>query len=136
MANLPNTIAMDDLSDDDHDNDMNNNTRNNVVCGYLIRINPSGTPLNTFILTDETTSIGRKKDNQIILMDPTVSSRHAEIEIDIEEHNAYITDLKSTNKTRHGKILPAQADNQRNKAIKPMRQILIKSGDYITFGGI
>lgn len=133
MAELPNTIAMDDVESDD-DNDNVNNNDSNDVRGYLIRIDVNGNAVNTFILTKETTSIGRKKSNDIILIDATVSSNHAEIEIDISDHTAYVVDLKSTNKTRIGKEIPSK-DNQ-NKKLKPNRQSIVKSGEYVTFGGI
>ena len=138
MAELPNTIAMDDVESDDDDtnNNTNNNNNNNDVRGYLIRIDlkQNGKATNTFILTKETTTIGRKKSNDIILIDQTVSSSHAEIEIDSNEHEAFVIDLKSTNKTRTGKKMPSK-DHQ-NKKAKPNRQTLIRSGDYITFGGM
>ena len=138
MEELPNTVAMDDdSSDDNDDNNANNDTNNNNntdVYGYLIRIDVYGQEINTFILTKETTTIGRKKKNDIILIDNTVSSNHAEIEIDLNEKEAFVTDLKSTNKTRIGKQIPSK--NNQNKKIKANRQSLLRSGDYLTFGDV
>lgn len=49
-----------------------------------------------FTLDQRTTSIGRNKDNNIVIESPGVSGQHARINF---EDNFFITDLRSTNGT-------------------------------------
>eukprot|EP01083_Nonionella_stella_P232678 820521_1 len=133
MADLPNTIAMDDLSDEETLPPSPNKPTTDVH-GYLVRIDASGNHQTPFILTKSTTTIGRKKNNDIILTNNTISSNHAEIEIDISNKEAFIIDLNSTNKTRTGRQLPS--NTHKNNSIKSNRECIIRSGDYITFGDV
>eukprot|EP01083_Nonionella_stella_P183092 660706_1 len=129
---LPNTMAMDDI-DSDESSDHPNETDIEVY-GYLVRIDHNGALQTPFLLTKETNTIGRMKTNVIVLTNPTISSKHAEIIFDISQHMAYIVDLKSTNHTRTGAVLPSE--DHSNKKIKSNRECIIKSGEYVTFGDV
>eukprot|EP01084_Bolivina_argentea_P294708 507177_1 len=139
MADLPNTIAMDDEFDIDLITPTPNTTSTAIntnispeIHGYLIRIDNNGNNDTPFILTKRTTSIGRSPSNDIILTEPTISSLHAEIEINLLSSTAYIIDLNSSNKTRIGPSLPT--NSYHNPPKKPNRECIVNSGDYVTFG--
>eukprot|EP01083_Nonionella_stella_P238788 836555_1 len=135
MADLPNTMAMDDDPIDWSNNSNTNNTNtNNTIYGYLIRIDTHGEHDTPFILTKPTTTIGRHSNNDIILSASTISSFHAEIEINISSGYAYLTDLNSTNNTRIGPQLPTIRYSNPSK--KANRECIVQSGDYVTFGDI
>ena len=48
-----------------------------------------------------------------------------------DKTEAFVTDLKSMNKTRVGKTL-----KEKNNKARPYRQVAIKSGEFVTFGGV
>ena len=84
-----------------------------------------GVTLNTFELVKETTTIGRKSDNDIQLNDAVASSRHAQITIKPNEYmeeqiDAKLDDLNSTNGT------------QVNNCI--IKSVELRNGDVIQIG--
>ena len=88
-----------------------------------------------YLLTKERTSLGRASSNDIQLRHRSVSSKYAEIEINTRKRKAFVIDLKSTNRTRIGQQHPSKAPYGRNKCIKPNKECILESGDYLTFGG-
>jgi pSer/pThr/pTyr-binding forkhead associated (FHA) protein len=77
----------------------------------------SGTPHE---LTEEIITIGRAPDNLIVLEDPSVSARHAEIRAVSSAY--YLKDLGSTNGTRLNG--------------NPITESKLAHGDRLRFGGI
>ncbi len=112
---------MDDQSDDDNNQPPLQKDRN--VYGYLVCYNDNDNSGRPYILTKPTTTFGRKPNNDIHLNNNTISTKEA-----------FIIDLKSTNKTRIGHQLPTES--HKNKSIKPNRECIIRSGDYVTFGDV
>ena len=66
--------------------------KNIILYGYLKTIK------GTIKLTKQRISIGRNKNNQIVINNNTISKDHALIEFD-EEYNCTIKDLNSSNGT-------------------------------------
>ena len=71
-------------------------------------------------IVEHITTIGRAPDNTILLEDPSVSGRHAQIEIDGETFR--LKDLGSTNGTRVNGL--------------PITETILRFDDRIRFGGI
>ena len=117
-------------SSDNEDNDED------VVYGYLIRVDDNDLTVNTYELKNTTVSIGRQQTNDLVLEDETISSNHCEIEFDKSDKDipAFITDLKTKNKTRLGNELARKGNP--NKKCKPNRQYPITSGMCITMGNV
>jgi pSer/pThr/pTyr-binding forkhead associated (FHA) protein len=83
---------------------------------------PDNTELS-YELTDELVTVGRLSDNAIELVDPSVSSHHAELSVSGQDY--ILKDIGSTNGTRlNGKSLPA--DQERT----------LRDGDVVLFGQI
>ena len=72
---LPETQALDSVSDSEEEEVDNGD----LPYGYLIRINEKDEPTETFELNKKTITIGRKKSNDIVLTDNTISSLHCEL---------------------------------------------------------
>ncbi|MDQ6655298.1 MAG: FHA domain-containing protein [Verrucomicrobiota bacterium] len=71
-------------------------------------------------LTDELITIGRSPENAIQLSDPSVSSRHAQLQLTGDSYE--LRDVGSTNGTRvNGEAITA---------------VLLRPGDQIRFGGL
>ena len=71
-------------------------------------------------LTEELITIGRAPDNAIVIDDPSVSSRHAQLELSGETYR--LKDLESTNGTRVNGI--------------PVTETALRFDDRIRFGGV
>ena len=71
-------------------------------------------------LTDEVIAVGRSSDNTIVIYDPSVSSRHAQLELSGETYR--LKDLESTNGTRVNGI--------------PITETMLRFDDRIRFGGV
>ncbi len=71
-------------------------------------------------LAEELITIGRAPDNAIVIDDPSVSSRHAQLELGGETYR--LKDLESTNGTRVNGI--------------PITETVLRFDDRIRFGGI
>lgn len=71
-------------------------------------------------LTDEVITVGRSSDNTIVIYDPSVSSRHAQLELSGETYR--LKDLESTNGTRVNGI--------------PITETMLRFDDRIRFGGV
>jgi pSer/pThr/pTyr-binding forkhead associated (FHA) protein len=71
-------------------------------------------------LTEELITIGRAPDNAIVIDDPSVSSRHAQLELSGETYR--LKDLESTNGTRVNGI--------------PVTETVLRFDDRIRFGGV
>ena len=71
-------------------------------------------------LTEELITIGRAPDNLIVLDDPSVSGRHAELRLSGDTH--HLKDLGSTNGTRVNGI--------------PITETALRLDDRIRFGGV
>ena len=71
-------------------------------------------------LAEELITIGRAPDNMIVLDDPSVSSRHAQLELSGETYR--LKDLESTNGTRVNGI--------------PITETALRFDDRIRFGGV
>ena len=89
--------------------------KNIILYGYL------KTTKGTIKLTKQRISIGRNKNNQIVINNNTISKDHALIEFD-EEYNCTIKDLNSSNGT--------YVNGQKLKSI-PLK---LRTGDKIKFG--
>ena len=89
--------------------------KNITLYGYL------KTTKGTIKLTKQRISIGRNKNNQIVINNNTISKDHALIEFD-EEYNCTIKDLNSSNGT--------YVNGQKLKSI-PLK---LRTGDKIKFG--
>lgn len=73
-----------------------------------------------FELTDALISIGRAAENAIVLADPSVSGRHAQLQLAGDDYQ--LVDLESTNGTRvNGETI---------------RSVLLHPGDRIRFGKV
>ena len=70
--------------------------------------------------TEELITIGRAPDNTIVIDDPSVSSRHAQLELSGETYR--LKDLESTNGTRVNGI--------------PITETVLRFEDRIRFGGV
>src|SRR6266404_3327101 len=70
--------------------------------------------------TEELITIGRAPDNTIVIDDPSVSSRHAQLELSGETYR--LKDLESTNGTRVNGI--------------PVTETVLRFEDRIRFGGV
>ncbi|MFN2475431.1 MAG: FHA domain-containing protein [Chthoniobacterales bacterium] len=71
-------------------------------------------------LTDALVSIGRAAENAIVLADPSVSGRHAQLQLAGDDYQ--LIDLESTNGTRvNGETI---------------RSVLLQPGDRIRFGKV
>jgi pSer/pThr/pTyr-binding forkhead associated (FHA) protein len=70
--------------------------------------------------TDDLITIGRAPDNMIVIDDPSVSSRHAQLEFSGEAYR--IKDLESTNGTRVNGI--------------PITETMLRFEDRVRFGAI
>ncbi|SRR6266487_2352974 len=71
-------------------------------------------------LSEELITIGRAPDNTIVIDDPLVSSRHAQLELSGETYR--LKDLESTNGTRVNGI--------------PITETVLRFDDRIRFGGV
>src|SRR5436309_10129079 len=71
-------------------------------------------------LAEELITIGRAPDNAIVIGDPSVSSRHAQLELSGETYR--LKDLESTNGTRVNGI--------------PTTETVLRFDDRIRFGGV
>src|ERR1043166_501228 len=71
-------------------------------------------------LTDEVIAVGRSSDNTIVIYDPSVSSRHAQLELSGETYR--LKDLESTNGPRVNGI--------------PITETMLRFDDRIRFGGV
>src|SRR5713101_7110822 len=71
-------------------------------------------------LAEELITIGRAPENAIVIDDPSVSSRHAQLELSGETYR--LKDLESTNGTRVNGI--------------PITETVLRFDDRIRFGGI
>jgi len=71
-------------------------------------------------LTDQLVTIGRAPDNTIVLYDPSVSARHAELELSGDTYR--LKDLDSTNGTRVNGI--------------PTTETVLRFDDRIRFGAV
>src|SRR5438552_15598711 len=71
-------------------------------------------------LTDEVITVGRSSDNTIVIYDPSVSGRHAQLERSGETYR--LKDLDSTNGTRVNGI--------------PIKETILRFDDRIRFGGV
>ena len=71
-------------------------------------------------LTEELVTIGRATDNTIVLYDPSVSARHAELELSGDTYR--LKDLDSTNGTRVNGI--------------PTTETILRFDDRIRFGAV
>ncbi len=71
-------------------------------------------------LAEELITIGRAPDNAIVIDDPSVSSRHAQVELSGETYR--LKDLESTNGTRVNGI--------------PITETVLRFDDRIRFGGV
>jgi predicted component of type VI protein secretion system len=70
--------------------------------------------------TEDLVTIGRAPDNMIVIDDPSISSRHAQLELSGEIYR--LKDLESTNGTRVNGI--------------PITETVLRFDDRIRFGGI
>ena len=83
----------------------------------------SDRPPGTAFLLPQVAAIGRDLDNQIVFVDPTVSGRHAVL--NLRDGVWWIEDLGSTN--------GSQVNGRRIEAGQPA---LLRSGDVVQLGGI
>lgn len=77
---------------------------------------------HSFAITVAGITVGRSKDNHIVITDPRASNHHAWV--GIVDHKVVLRDLQSTN----GTFLNAQID-------APVIEVVLKPGDTIFFGG-
>jgi len=68
-------------------------------------------------------SLGRTSDNDLVVSDDTVSSRHANLLLDPEYGRIYLTDLGSSNGTQVN-----------DKQVEPKMPLLLNDGDLVAFG--
>src|SRR5438477_7618429 len=81
------------------------------------KLSISGAPHD---LTDEVITIGRAPDNMIVVDDPSVSGRHAQLELSGDIYR--LKDLDSTNGTRVNGI--------------PIKETVLRFDDRVRFGGV
>ncbi len=77
---------------------------------------------HSFPVTVAGVTVGRSKDNTIVITDPRASNHHAWV--GIVDHKVVLRDLESTN----GTFLNAQID-------APVSEVVLSPGDTIFFGG-
>ncbi|XP_060811971.1 mediator of DNA damage checkpoint protein 1 [Bombus pascuorum] len=77
----------------------------------------------TFQIKEGITQIGRHPDCNIVLNNPTVSKKHAEIEANCQGTESWICDLNSSNKTKLN-----------NTILRPNRCYELKNEDTLEFG--
>ena len=63
-----------------------------IIYGYLSRVDQNDVPVRTYALNKTTVTIRRKRSNDILLTDNTISSKHCEI-------GKYIMHSKNTSAT-------------------------------------
>jgi pSer/pThr/pTyr-binding forkhead associated (FHA) protein len=71
-------------------------------------------------IVDEAITIGRAPDNMIVVDDPSVSGRHAQLQVSGDNYR--LKDLESTNGTRVNGV--------------PITETLLRLDDRIRFGGV
>ncbi|XP_071855673.1 mutator 2 [Bombus fervidus] len=79
----------------------------------------------TFQIKEGITQIGRHPDCNIVLNNPTVSKKHAEIEANCQGTESWICDLNSSNKTKLN-----------NTILRPNRCYELKNEDTLEFGTV
>jgi phage tail-like protein len=90
--------------------------------GPLLTVVLEGQVVRTLALTEqETVTVGRLPDNMLVLSDPRVSRRHAELRL--EASGLLVTDLASASGTFVG-----------NQPLLPNRPVVVTSGDQIRIG--
>ena len=77
---------------------------------------------HSFAVTAAGITVGRSKDNTVVITDPRASNHHAWV--GIVDHKVVLRDLESTN----GTFLNAQID-------APVSEVVLSPGDTIFFGG-
>lgn len=77
---------------------------------------------HSFPVTEAGVTVGRSKDNTVVISDPRASNHHAWV--GIVDHKVVLRDLESTN----GTFLNAQID-------APVGEVVLSPGDTIFFGG-
>lgn len=83
----------------------------------------SGRPPGTSLPVLPVTGIGRDLDNEVVLADPTVSGRHAVI--NLRDGAWWVEDLGSTNGTFVN-----------GKAVEPGAPVITRSGDVVRLGAV
>ncbi|XP_068969358.1 serine-rich adhesin for platelets-like isoform X3 [Bombus flavifrons] len=79
----------------------------------------------TFQIKEGITQIGRHPDCNVVLNNPTVSKKHAEIEANCQGTESWICDLNSSNKTKLN-----------NTILRPNRCYELKNEDVLEFGTV
>ncbi len=89
--------------------------------GPTLTVTLEGQVLRTVALGEQVITIGRLPDNVLVLTDPRVSRKHAELRLD--PGGLVVTDLASASGTFHG-----------TKPLLPNRPVVVPSGEPIRIG--
>lgn len=94
-----------------------------LIAGGWLFLRGDGTPVAEYKLCKPVTTLGRREDGDLVLMDAKISRQHAEI---IERNGIhFLRDLRSANGTRHN-----------GRKLAPGEEVPLRHGDRLRLGEI